>query len=235
MKKILTVIIAAILFANCNFKRVEGSGVLATETRTISNAEKIKLMGSFDVELMPSAGTSLKIEGDDNLIKHITTENKDGFLEIKMENNINYSTKNKLVVYIATPHIETVSLVGSGNIITKGKFTGSNKLKVSLAGSGNANLQVNTPMVEASIAGSGNITLAGETQNVSVKIAGSGDFYGQDLKTENGEVRIAGSGNAKVFADVKLNIHIAGSGSVFYKGNAAVTQKIAGSGDVKKM
>ena len=152
-----------------------------------------------------------------------------------MEDDINYSTNNKLVVYITTPHIEEVSLSGSGNIITKGKFTGSNKLKVGLAGSGDADLEVNTPTVTASIAGSGNIKLTGETQDATVSIAGSGNFNGEDLKAENAKASIAGSGDAKLFADVTLNVRIAGSGSVFYKGNAAVTQKVAGSGEVKKM
>lgn len=235
MKKILPVIIVATFFANCNMRTVKGSGVLITETRTVSNAEKIKSMGSFDVEITPGAITSVKIEGDDNLVKHIITENKNGFLVIKMEDDINYSTNNKLVVYITTPHIEEVSLSGSGNIITKGKFTGSNKLKVGLAGSGDADLEVNTPTVTASIAGSGNIKLTGETQDATVSIAGSGNFNGEDLKAENAKASIAGSGDAKLFADVTLNVRIAGSGSVFYKGNAAVTQKVAGSGEVKKM
>ncbi|MBC7652281.1 MAG: DUF2807 domain-containing protein [Deinococcales bacterium] len=216
-------------------RTVKGSGVLTTEVRTVSNAEKIKSMGSFDVEITPGATTSVKIEGDDNLVKHIITESRNGVLVIKMEDHINYSTNNKLVVYITTPHIEEVSLSGSGNIITKGKFTGSDKLKVALAGSGDADLEVNTPTVTASIAGSGNIKLSGETQDATVSIAGSGNFNGEDLKAENAKATIAGSGDAKLFADVKLDVRIAGSGSVFYKGNAAVSQKVAGSGEVKKM
>ena len=235
MKKIVPVIIIATLFANCNFKRIKGSGVLATETRSIKSAEKIKSQGSFDVVITPSTETSLKIEGDDNLIKHIIIDNSDGFLVIKMEDHINYSSDNKLVVYITTPHIQSVSVAGSGNISTKGKFTGSDKLKVSLSGSGDADLEVNTPKVEASIAGSGNIKVAGETQDVDVRIAGSGNFNGENLKAENAEAHIAGSGDIKVFTDAKLDVHIAGSGTVYYKGNAAVTQKIAGSGEVKKM
>lgn len=221
--------------ASCNFETIKGSGVLKTETRTISSAEKIKTLGSFDVEIIPGAETSLRIEGDDNLVKHIITEKKDGYLVVKMEDNINYSTENKLTVYITTPHLEAVSLAGSGNVITKGKFTGSDKLKVSLAGSGDADLEVNTPTIEASIAGSGDIKMAGETKDITIKIAGSGNFKGEELKAENAEAHIAGSGDVKIFADAKLDAHIAGSGTVYYQGNATVTQKVAGSGEVKKM
>lgn len=235
MKRFFPAVIIALSLASCNFESIKGSGVLATDVRTISYAEKVKALGSFDVEITPSATTSLKIEGDDNLIKHIKTEKKDGYLVIKMDDGINYSTENRLVVYLTTPHLEAVSLAGSGNIDTKGKFTGSDKLKVSLAGSGDANIEVNTPTVEASIAGSGNIKIAGETKDATIKIAGSGNFYGEALKAENAEVHIAGSGDAKIFADVKLDAHVAGSGSIMYLGNATVTQKVAGSGEVRKL
>jgi hypothetical protein len=235
MKQFLFLMLVITALASCNFETIKGSGVVKTETRSISNAEKIKALGSFDVEITPGAETTLKIEGDDNLVKHIVTEKKDGFLVIKMEDNTNYSTQNKLTVYITTPHLEAISLAGSGNMTTKGKFTGSDKLKVSLAGSGDADIEVNTPTIEASIAGSGDIKMAGETKDVTIKIAGSGNFSGEALKAENAEVHIAGSGDAKIFADAKLDAHIAGSGSVYYKGGAAVTQKVAGSGEVKKM
>ncbi len=227
--------LVAMALASCNFETIKGSGVVKTETRSINSAEKIKTVGSFDVEITPSAETTLKIEGDDNLVKHIITETNDGYLVIKMEDDIHYSTQNKLTVYITTPHLLGVSLAGSGNITTKGKFTGGDELKVSLAGSGDADIEVNTPTIEASIAGSGNIKMIGETKDITIKIAGSGNFKGEDLKAENVEAGIAGSGDVKIFADAKLNAHIAGSGSVYYKGNAVVTQKVAGSGDVKKI
>ncbi len=221
--------------ASCNYQTIKGSGVVKTEIRSISNAEKIKALGSFDVEITPGTETTLKIEGDDNLVAQIVIEKKDGYLVLKMVDNINYSTDNKLTVYITTPHLLAVSLAGSGNIITKGKFTGSDQFKVSLAGSGDADIEVNTPAVEASIAGSGNIKMAGETKDANIRIAGSGNFNGEALKAENAEAHIAGSGDVKIFADAKLDAHIAGSGSVYYQGNAAVTQKVAGSGEVKKM
>ncbi|MBC7722662.1 MAG: DUF2807 domain-containing protein, partial [Pedobacter sp.] len=87
MKNILLVIIVAAFFANCNMRTVKGSGVLTTEVRTVSNAEKIKSMGSFNVEITPGATTSVKIEGDDNLVKHIITESRNGVLVIKIEDH----------------------------------------------------------------------------------------------------------------------------------------------------
>ena len=108
MKKIILGTIITLFFSNCDYKSIKGSGVIATETRTITTAVRIKSLGSFDVEITPSETTSLKVEGDDNLVKHIIAEKRDGILIIKMDDNINYSTKNKLTVYITTPKIEEV-------------------------------------------------------------------------------------------------------------------------------
>lgn len=235
MKQFFFVMLVVSALASCNFETIKGSGVLKTETRTINNAEKIKAVGSFDVEITPGTETSLKVEGDDNLINHIITEKKDGYLIVKMENDINYSSENKLVVYITTPQLEAISLAGSGNVVTKGKFTGSDKLKVSLSGSGNADIQVNTPTINANIAGSGDIKIVGETKDLNVRIAGSGNFIGNELKAENADAHIAGSGDVTIFADVKLDAHVVGSGSVLYLGNATVTQNVAGSGEVRKL
>ncbi|MFX8681128.1 DUF2807 domain-containing protein, partial [Acinetobacter baumannii] len=81
-----------------------------------------------------------------------------------------------------------------------GKFSGGDNLDLAIAGSGNINVDVNTPKVTGEIAGSGNVTLAGETKNETVKIAGNGDWKTENLKAENVEITIAGSGNVHVFS-----------------------------------
>ncbi len=235
MKKILLLLIIAFAFTSCNYKRVKGNGNITSETRSINNARKIKLSGAYDVELTQGPVVSLKIEGDDNILPYIITENRDGFLVIKTKDHINISTDSKITVHITSPLVEEVSISGSGNIISKGKLTGGDRLKVSVAGSGDVDLEVNTPKVDAHIAGSGNITIAGETKDEKINIAGSGDYKAENLKAENADVHIAGNGDVSVFADVKLDINIAGSGSVRYRGNAAVKQKIAGSGEVTRL
>ena len=131
--------------------------------------------------------------------------------------------------------MENIQLAGTGNIIGQGKFIGSEKLVLKIAGSGDIKLEVNTPKIEADIAGSGSINLTGETKDESIKIAGVGDYLTEGLMAENATVRIAGSGDVKVFASTTLDIHIAGSGTVYYKGNPTVKQKVAGSGDIKKL
>ena len=239
MKRILLFLtVLAMLCASCRwigFRHVKGNGHLSSETRQIAHANRISVSGSFDVELTQGATTSVKVEADENIIPHIVTVEEDGVLKIRpRRNNTSFSSEHSITIYITTPTLEQCRIAGSGDIKGAGKFTGD-KLLLTIAGSGNIDLDVNTPEVRAEITGSGNMTLRGETMTEDVHINGMGDYRAEDLKSENAKVRIAGSGDVKVFADATLEVNIAGSGTVYYKGSATVKQKVMGSGDIKKI
>jgi hypothetical protein len=193
------------------------------------------MAGSFDVEITQGTTVSVQIEGDENILPYIIVEDRDGYLVIKTKDHINYSATNDIKVFITTPNLEEVILAGSGNITGRSKFSGSDKLIMKIAGSGDMKMEVNTPTVQSEIAGSGSITLTGETKDESIKIAGVGDYNADGLKAENAKISIAGSGDVKVFASAVLDVNIAGAGTVFYKGSPNVKQHVAGSGEVKKI
>jgi hypothetical protein len=217
------------------YKRVVGNGNLETQDRPIQQAERIKLAGSYDVEITQGPTTSVKVEADENILPYILTRSEDGFLIIKSKDHISLSTDNTIKIFITTPKLEQVNLAGSGNIIGKSKFTGGDKLTLKIAGAGDMKMEVNTPSIEAEIAGSGSMTLTGETRDQRIRISGVGDYIGEALKSENAVVKIAGSGNVKLFAAATLDVNIAGVGSVYYKGSPVVKQHVAGSGEVKKL
>jgi len=238
MRKIyLLTLFVASLATSCDLmfrKTVHGNGKLTSQERSVSNTERIKSMGNFNIDIVRGSPSSVKIEADENLIPYIITENGEGKLIIRTREGYNLSSNNKIKVTVTTDKLEEVELEGSGNVNGVGKFSGADHLKVSVAGSGDINLSANAPEMESSIAGTGNITLSGETKSSKIEIAGVGDYKAEDLMSENVEIHIAGSGNARVYAENNLDIHIAGSGDVFYKGNASVKQDIAGTGKIRK-
>jgi len=238
MKYFASLLAILVLFSSCRmfgYKHIKGNGNIITQSRNVGKATKIKLAGSFDVELTPGSVTKVEVVGDDNILPFIFTEEHDGFLVVKSKEHISYNSTEGIKIKVTTPQLENIQLAGTGNIIGQGKFIGSEKLVLKIAGSGDIKLEVNTPKIEADIAGSGSINLTGETKDESIKIAGVGDYLTEGLMAENATVRIAGSGDVKVFASTTLDIHIAGSGTVYYKGNPTVKQKVAGSGDIKKL
>jgi len=236
-KLFLFIAVACVCLSSCDeiFKKtIHGNGNITTQTRSVHRADKIKSYGNFDIVIVQGNEASVKVEADDNLMDYIITRNEGDDLVIKAKDNYNVQSDEPIKITVTTNELELVEVAGSGNVKGEGKFTGRDHLKISVAGTGNVDLNVNTPEIESHIAGTGNITLSGETRDSKIEIAGMGDYNAKDLKSENVEIHIAGSGNTHVFAENKLEVHIAGSGDVYYKGNANITQDIAGSGKISR-
>ena len=226
-----------LVFASChmNFNRtVKGNGDVKTEARNVSDITRLKIEGGIDVELQPGA-SAVRVEADANLQDYIITEKEEGWLVIRTKDDVNLKSAHRIKVYVSADMISAISIAGSSNVTAKGKFSGAEKLDIEIAGSGEVDIEVNTPKVSVEIAGSGNVTLTGETRDAIVNMAGSGKYNAGDLLTENTEIAIAGSGDAIVHADVSLEADLVGSGNVSYRGKATVKTNSLGSGKVKHM
>lgn len=106
--------------------------------------------------------------------------------------------------------------------------------KFGIAGSGNLVLQnLNQERLKVSIAGSGNIKADGKVERAEIHIAGSGDVDMAHVQSQETEVHIAGSGNTDIAPVEKADIHIAGSGDVNMHSNPKQLEThIAGSGRI---
>lgn len=237
MRTLLLAAIAALLFTACEPRvRVKGNGNITTETRKVTNASKIRLSGSYTVELSKGDIPSLRIETDENVLAYIETFNENDWLIIRQKDRTNISTARPIKVYITTNELDAIKLSGSGDLVGKDKFTSTQDVEISISGVGNADLQLNAPSINANISGSGNVLLEGETRKASVHISGHGDYKGENLMAEDVDVHVSGSGNATVYAEERLEVHVSGSGDVRYKGKAANIEKhISGSGSVRKI
>ena len=147
-------------------KTVHGNGTLKKEARTVSNTDKIKSAGSFDIDIVQGSPAGVVVEADENLLPYIITEAKGGALEIHTKEHYRLSSDDKIKVTVTTDRLELLDIAGSGNIRGIGKFAGSDHLKISIAGSGDVDLAVNAPEVESHIAGTGSIKLSGETRGI---------------------------------------------------------------------
>jgi hypothetical protein len=214
--------------------KVKGDGNMTTETRTTGDYDGIKCAGSMDYILVAGAEGKIKIEGEENLLKHIITEVKNGNLIVKIEKGINLrpSLNKTIKVTIPFKDISSVSLAGSGDVWNEDTIT-ANDLDVSLAGSGDVVLNVEATSVQGSLAGSGDITLKGNTNNLTAKLAGSGDIHAFGLQSNHTVVSIAGSGDVEVVSNESLKARVSGSGDIEYRGNPSKEDtKVSGSGSI---
>ncbi|WP_100615881.1 head GIN domain-containing protein [Confluentibacter citreus] len=239
IKKQTVLIIASIFFISASYaqlgKKVKGNGNMTTITRTTSDYESIKCAGSFDYILVEGNEGQIKIEGEENLLEYIITEVKNNALIVKVKDHASISSSQNKTIKVTIPfkEVSAISLAGSGDLWNEDIITSDN-LNVSLAGSGDIVLNVNTTTIEGALAGSGDLTLKGTTNNLIAKVAGSGDFHGADLKSNDTDVSISGSGDAKVLSLESLKARVAGSGDIVYSGNPSKEDsKVSGSGSIR--
>ena len=233
----ITILLIALLLSSCGFQIVTGSGNVVTETRDVSNFSRITLAGIVNVYVTQGAGTSVRIEAEDNLIPYFGTTVTGDTLTIGIKHEyigVNLHPLKPVKFYVTTPKIEAVTLAGSGNIIVGDtQTTGFN---VSLLGSGNISTgKLTATNVDAKLAGSGNISLGTvSATEVTANIAGSGNIGIETVMADKISSTTSGSGDITISGEVtEQHIVILGSGDYLASGlkSENATVRIAGSGN----
>ena len=235
MKRIVFFAMAAMtVFSSCRFmenRRIKGDGNVTSAQRTVNGFTGIETQGSIDVEVS-QGDYKVTVEADQNMIAYILTEVHDGNLVVYLKEDYNSYSFTSAKVIVSAPALHVFHSNGSANIKGKNKISDNAKMDIGVGGSGNIELDINSPSVKAEISGSGNITLRGETHEFVAETHGSGNVEAYDLKAEEVKTSIFGSGNTNVSAAVKLSTSIFGSGNVSYKGNPQMNSESHGSGTV---
>lgn len=250
MKKSIYSCLLTVLFIGTgilNAQQITGNGNFVNKERTIESFSKIQVNGSIDVVLEQGDKGVLNVMADENLHDIIVTSVENNTLVISTKRNSGFSTKNKTEVHIYNSKIESLQLNGSGDAISKGKFsfadfeiaiTGSgdvdlhadaNNLSLSTHGSGDIKLEGTFNTVTATTSGSGDIGIKGSATSLTFSTTGSGDLDAFALKANDVSVTTTGSGDAKVNAEKSLMVKSNGSGDVVYKGNP-VSKSITAKG-----
>lgn len=236
MRHIFYLLGLSLFLSGCDegFNRVEGNGITETKEKSLQSFDELEVSGAFKVKIVPSDNFRAVVEADENLHEYIIISQDGERVRVKMKNNINFKTRNTVKITVYTNELRRVELAGSCDLKSDGLLENADKMELTIAGSGDADLEVKTPEMKVSIGGSGKVKMNGKTRDLKLSIAGSGDFEGEKLMSENADISIAGSGSARVFTSIELKVSIAGSGDVYYAGNPTnVKKSIAGVGNVK--
>lgn len=228
---LLLIIISAVLTA-C--QTVSGSGNVISEEREVASFSGISLDSFGDLILTQAEEQSVLIEAEDNVLPYITTQVRNGVLEIGTQDNVSIHTNKSARYIISTPNIEDLIITGSGTISAE-SINGDN-LSLEIDGSGEIFLgAVDANQVNSHIAGSGDIKIEGTTTTQKITIDGSGNYKAFNLTAEATVVNITGSGEVEVWTTELLSVEIDGSGDVRYQGRPKIDESIAGSGTLAQI
>ena len=188
-----------------------GSGIMATESREVSGFDQVDLSVSGTVLIAVTGTESLTIEAEDNILPLLTTEVRNGRLELGAKQNI--SPTREIVYTITVVSLEAVAVSGSGSVTATG---------------------IDASGFDVKISGSGTVIPDGVSESLDLSISGSGAFEGEALESATATVSVSGSGNAVVNVTDDLDVKVSGSGNVEYFGDPEVSVSRSGSGDVSK-
>ena len=224
--------LAMLLLAACGIGLVVGSGKSVTEEREISGVKGVELSFAGDLRITQGDEEKLVITADDNVMPLITTEVRNGILDIGSKSSIGFQPMSKLQYDLTVRELDSLKLSGAGNATMDGLETGD--LTLAVSGAGNLSLQdVDADRIQASMSGLGNMELSGKAARQDVKLSGAGNYSGGDLETGAADVTISGLGSATVWATETLDASISGAGSIEYYGDPQVTKQVSGLGNVE--
>ena len=189
----------------------QGSGVAATQVRTLPSFRSVELAGSNNVVIRVGEKQSVVVKGDDNLLDRVTTRVESGSLVIGNTPG-SFETKSPMSVEVTVPALTALSVTGSGNCWVSG---------------------IRTKSFTVSVSGSGVVTAEGSASNLEASVSGSGVAKLSQLVARDVTAVVSGSGDVFVTATHSLDASIPGSGAIVYSGNPQeVTKSITGSGAI---
>lgn len=207
---VAAVVVLALHATGSSRSALQGSGIAATQARSVPTFTGVELAGAASVAVTVGARQRVVVHADDNLLDHVTTRVVAGRLVVGTTGS--YTTEAPMSVEVAVPQLASLALTGSGIL-------------------GAANLRGKT--LTATLSGSGILRATGAVERLHVSLGGSGDAELGGLVARDASVVLTGAGRVVVDTTASLDATIAGSGSIVYTGSPArVTTHVTGSGAV---
>jgi hypothetical protein len=227
-------VLFAFIFGGCGFNFnidiEQGSGNVVTETRQVSNFERLSLSGLGDVVLTQGNEESLQIEAEDNVIANIKSEVRNGTLYITYERKSLLPTK-PIKFFLAMREVRGLETLGVSNL--RSDQIKTDRLNITISGTGSINiLNLEADQVTTNISGAGNFEAEGQVRDQKVTLSGAGNYDGEDLLSKSGDVTITGLGRVSIWATDQLDVTISGTGDVYYFGSPNINKSISGIGNL---
>jgi hypothetical protein len=209
---------------------IVGSGIPASETRSVAVFHSVDLNAVGDVTVLQGAPQTLRVTVDDNIMQYITTTVTNGVLVIGVTPGVNLD-RYDLVVDVTMPDIQGLSLTGVGSFRSVNLLQ-VDTLAVNLSGVATAILQLAVSHLTLTSSGVATMILSGTATTHDYTLSGEGTLGAFALDTDTSRVTISGVGPAELTASDQLDVTISGSGTVYYKGTPTVNANITGTGQI---
>jgi putative autotransporter adhesin-like protein len=208
---LMALLVDRIFFHDTTSPAGTGSGVAATQARSLPPFTGVDLAGGNNVVVEVGGKQAVVVHADRNLLRRVTTRVRAGRLVIGTTPG-NLNARSPMFVTVNVPSLDAVSIEGAGNIAVTG---------------------IHSRALSVALPGSGNIDVTGSTTKLDVTIGGAGTTMLRGLVARDAKAVIEGDGTISLTATHSLTARVSGSGTVMYGGNPPhVNQSVTGSGAI---
>jgi hypothetical protein len=212
------------------------------EQRRTARFERIRLLGSPDIKYRQADSLSVYVVAPKSVARHVVTEVEGNCLVVRMKGNGNRLLKigsvngDGVTVYVTSPDLTAVELLGSGDFSGKGRLD-TDRLSVSVKGSGSIKFDdIICDDIKTVLVGSGDADIKRlDALRSSVEVVGSGSVEMSQRKVRQTRVELKGSGDVtlKLQDCGELHTRLLGSGDVTLSGNVGSHKYYKrGTGDI---
>jgi hypothetical protein len=187
---------------NLGGPRVQGSGVLKTETRDVSGFEQIEVSGAIRLEYSAGKETAVEVSTDENLLPLFVTDVSGDTLKVSMRGST--STSLGTTVKVSAPRLKGLTVRGASSATLSGLETKNLRVKVS---------------------GASEVTASGTADRLDIDCAGASHVYAKKLTAQTVVVSVSGASGAEVHAAKELDAQASGASTVRYTGSPATTKQ----------
>ena len=189
---------------------MQGSGVAASQTRTLPAFTAVDLAGANNVTVHVGGTQAVVVHGDDNLITYVTTAVRAGTLAVGQ--NRSFRTRSPMSVEITVPALDAVTLSGAGVLDVDG---------------------VEADHFTVRAPGSGVLAVTGTATTLDATLSGTGDVRLDALAARDATATVSGTGRILVNASHSLDATVSGVGSIVYSGGPTkLTKNVTGTGAI---
>ena len=233
--KVFGLLTIGLLFMTaCGVRTIQGSGDVITESRDASGFDGISHTGIGRVIITQGGEESLTIEADDNLMEYITSEVRDGTLELGFKEDVRFDSSSSIIFRVNVKDLKVLDSVGTGSLEIEKLNT--EQLEISTTGTGSITIdELTVTDLVVAADGTGSIELAGTAETQEIELVGTGNYEAPDLESHTATVHNTGTGSVVIWVLDSLDVVINGVGEVSYFGSPNVTQNITGNGSLTSM
>ena len=216
-------------FNSQSFEMIQANNKLITETRNVSNFDKISVRNAIKVVIVDQKfDNKISLQGPDNILKYLKSEVKDGQLILSFTKSVSFKNQD-LTITIPHQKIRAIDISGASKIEAKHNMK-VEKFSANVSGASKAVFSLTANELNLKISGASVADISGNAQKLVAVVSGASKLKSNQMKVSNVDVDCSGASKAEIWAVDNLKANASGASKVVYENQSGLHKKLSDSG-----